>query len=176
MEGDWCDTTWLHKILASGCMVDFCSNILMALHQGEPIYWTYPQPVEDTRELPYFSDWNRPCRWTKVVLSKITHYFQKNAVFQFSWFLLHKRKDCCFWEVNDLHKLLRCSLAFYVIHILLYVMLPSGDVYCILLSLPRFLLGICMNLPYLETNNYHCSGGAHFAGECRFCLGQASSF
>ena len=42
-----------------------------------------------------------------------------------------------------LHKLLRCSLAFYVIHVLLYVMLPSGDVYCFLFH------GFCLEFAWI---------------------------
>ena len=55
--------------------------ILMALHQGSADQSIeHSQPAENTRGLPYLSNWNRPCKWIKVVLSKMSHFFQNNAV------------------------------------------------------------------------------------------------
>ena len=92
--------------------------------------------------------------------------------FQCSLCSPHKRKDYCFWELHDLHSLFRCSRAFYVIHILLYAMLRSGDVYCPLFQGFCFEFAISILNPIttilLEERILQVNVG--------FSLGQASSF
>ena len=67
------------------------------------------------------------------------HYSSfKTIYFQFSWCLPHKREKTLFLRTTW-PELIHCNFAFYVIHVLLYIMLQSGDIsYWVLLSFPRW--------------------------------------
>ena len=68
MAGHWCDTTWLHwfflhQVARWICVWMYWWHCIKGNQSIEHIHNLF----ENTREFPYFSNWNRPCRWIQVV-------------------------------------------------------------------------------------------------------------
>ena len=78
MAGNWCDTTWqqdIHSIrLCGGFFFAYTGGIWWHRIKGNQSIEHIQNLFENTREFPYLSNWNRPCRWIEVLFSEMTHY------------------------------------------------------------------------------------------------------
>ena len=111
--------------------------------------------IENTGEFPYFSNWNGPCRWIKVVFQRRLISFKKCGVVPQSYrnmavvypqapkqYISNFHDIChtktknnyCVWEVHDL------NLSTVILH---FMKRFKVEIYPVFSSRMEFLLGIC---------------------------------
>ena len=182
MAGHWCDTTWLQRkyTVASGSAMDFAWIYWWHCIKGNQSIEHIHNLIENTGEFPYFSNWNGPCRWIKVVFQRRLISFKKCGVVPQSYrnmavvypqapkqYISNFHDIChtktknnyCVWEVHDL------NLSTVILH---FMKRFKVEIYPVFSSRVEFLLGIC-HIFFL--NLMTTVEGVHFTAEYVFSLG-----